>query len=221
MTDQLSQRFDVRDKFRLQALEAAARAIRAGQCIVLPTDTVYGIGADAYNAHAVQSLLNAKERGRDMPPPVLIAEAEMLAALVADLPQAVEDLCQECWPGALTLIMKAQADLGMGLGRTAGTIAVRVPDEESTRELLRWTGPLAVSSANISGRPAAMSIDEAYEMLGNKVAVYLDSGPSRLGVASTIVDIASDPRGRIVRQGACELETIRRFLPHCAAKVDS
>lgn len=195
------QRFDLATQAR-EGLQAAEEALAAGQLVVLPTDTVYGIGADAFNPAAVQELLDAKNRGRDMPPPVLIAEPAMLRALVATVPPEVAALIDRFWPGALTLIMKAQASLRIDLGRTQGTIAVRVPDHDGARALLRRVGPLAVSSANVSGQPAATSVEQAIAQLGNSVAVYLDAGPTPGPVASTIIDLASTPDGRIVRAGA-------------------
>lgn len=195
------------------ALDAAVEAIRAGECIVLPTDTVYGIGADALAAPAVQRLLNAKHRGRDMPPPVLIAEPAMLAALADSPAPAARALAGACWPGALTLILKAQPGLRMDLGETAGTIALRVPDHEFTRRLLRRTGPLAVSSANVSGQPASTDVADAVGQLGNSVSVYLDAGPTPGDKPSTIVDFVSSEDGQVVRQGALALDDLRRVAP--------
>lgn len=119
-------------------------------------------------------------------------------------------------PGALTLILNAQPRTGMDLGETRGTIAVRVPDDESARALLRVTGPLAVSSANVSGRPAATTAQEAHDQLGDRVAVYLDGGPAAGGVASTIVDFASTPDGVVLRAGAIGLDELRRHAPQVA-----
>ena len=158
------------------ALTDALEAVRAGECIVLPTDTVYGIGANALDPAAVQRLLDAKERGRDMPPPVLIAEPSMLRAVVDEVPAAASALARQFWPGALTLILKAQPKSGMDLGDTGGTVAVRVPAHDGARALLRRTGPLAVSSANVSGQPAAVTCDDARQQLGDRVSVYLDAG---------------------------------------------
>lgn len=198
---------------RDEAIQAALSAVRAGECIVLPTDTVYGIGADASSADAVQRLLDAKQRGRDMPPPVLIAEPAMLGALAAEVPHAAQALADACWPGALTLILKAQNGLRMDLGDTDGTIAVRVPDHDFARALLRRTGPLAVSSANVSGEPASTRVFDAITMLGNSVSVYLDAGATPGGVASTIVDFVGRADGRIVRQGAITADVIRQHAP--------
>ncbi|HSN43973.1 MAG TPA: Sua5/YciO/YrdC/YwlC family protein, partial [Propionibacteriaceae bacterium] len=114
------------------ALEAAQRAVAAGECIVLPTDTVYGIGVGAFSAEAVQRLLEAKRRGRDMPPPVLIAEPAMLGALATSVSAWATSLAEAYWPGPLTLILTAHPSLHMDLGDTRGTIAVRVPDHDFT-----------------------------------------------------------------------------------------
>ena len=195
------------------ALTAAGAALAAGDCVVLPTDTVYGIAADASNPEAIGRLLAAKRRGRDMPPPVLIGEAAMLPALVAEVPAAVAELAARFWPGALTLILRAQDGLRMELGDTHGTLAVRVPDLAVTRELLRQTGPLAVSSANLSGQPAATRVAEAITQLGDRVAVYLDGGPTPGPTGSTIVDFVSTPSGRIVRAGAIPYRMLAEVTP--------
>lgn len=199
------------------ALSEAVAAVRGGRCIVLPTDTVYGIGADAFDPEAVQGLLDAKERGRDMPPPVLIAEASMLRAIADEVPTAAAALARALWPGALTLVLKAQPRSGMDLGDTEGTVAVRVPDHEGARALLRRTGPLAVSSANVSGQSAGLTCEETRAQLGDRVAVYLDGGPVGGGVASTIVDFAASPEGRVLREGAIPLETLHEYAPDVIA----
>lgn len=205
---------DVTDpQIRVDSLRRAAESLKEGECVVLPTDTVYGIGADALDPLAVQRLLMAKGRGRDMPPPVLIGDAAVLPALCDRVPAAARDLAEAFWPGGLTLIFRAQEDLTMDLGETNGTIAVRVPDQDAARDLLRITGPLAVSSANKSGHPAALEIGDALSQLGTSVAVYLDGGPSRIGESSTIIDFASDDAGKVLRQGALSIEDIHRVAP--------
>jgi L-threonylcarbamoyladenylate synthase len=211
------QRFDCTDQSlsHTDAAEAARRAVEAGECIVLPTDTVYGIGADAFSPQAVQGLLNAKERGRDMPPPVLIGEASLIRALATDVPAQASELVARHWPGALTVIVKIQPSLTMDLGDAEGTIALRVPDHELAREVLRRTGPLAVSSANISGQPAALTCDDAIDQLGASVAVYLDGGTLGGGNSrpSTIVDFTRLDSGEVLRRGALSLEVLRETLP--------
>lgn len=199
------------------ALEAAREVVAEGRCIVFPTDTVYGVGAAAFNREAVERLLAAKQRGRDMPPPVLIAESSMLPALVDAIPDAARDLVDRFWPGALTIILNAQRSLPLDLGDTGGTVAIRVPDLDQARSLLRRTGPLAVSSANISGEPAATTVERAEEMLGDSVAIYLDGGPARGEEPSTIVDFSVDDHGRVLRRGAISVEALREVVPELQA----
>lgn len=192
---------------REAALAAAVDAVRGGGLIVLPTDTVYGIGADAFTPDAVAALLEAKGRGRDTPPPVLIGDHAVLLALAADVPDYVEDLTDALWPGALTVILTAQRSLTWDLGETRGTVALRMPDDETALELLRSTGPLAVSSANRHGKPAALSVLDAATQLGDAVEIYLDGGPARIGESSTILDTTVTP-AEIVRQGSLSKERI-------------
>ncbi|AZN29909.1 threonylcarbamoyl-AMP synthase [Flaviflexus salsibiostraticola] len=193
------------------ALDAASVAISNGRLIVLPTDTVYGIGADAFNPAAVANLLAAKGRGRQMPPPVLVGTKETAEALADALPDAARTLIDRFWPGALTIIVTAQPSLAWDLGETAGTVALRMPDSEPALDLLQRTGPLAVSSANKTGQPAALTVEEASAMLGEAVSLYLDGGQAGGGVASTIVDLTSAPY-RIVRQGAVPREEIAALI---------
>lgn len=212
------QRFDctVDDPVALAtATEAARQAVERGECIVLPTDTVYGIGADAFDPDAVQRLLDAKRRGRDMPPPVLIAEPSLIRALATDVSLPAADLVERHWPGPLTIIVKRQPSLRMDLGESEGTVALRVPDHELAREILRGTGPMAVSSANLSGRPAAVTCDEAIDQLGDDVAVYLDGGPvgGPESQPSTIVDFTRRPTGQVLRHGALSLELLQETCP--------
>jgi len=193
------------------AIAAAQEVVRAGDCLVLPTDTVYGIGADALQPAAVAALLAAKRRGRDMPPPVLVSDVAMVRALAAEVPQDATILGEALWPGALTLILPSQANLRMDLGDREGTIAVRVPDHDFTRELLRATGPLAVSSANVNKRPPAATVMDAWDQLGAEVALYLDCGPASEPVPSTIVDLTGE-RPRILRQGRISREQIASLV---------
>jgi len=174
------------------AIEAAAQAVQRGALVVLPTDTVYGIGADAFDHRAVQALLNAKGRGREMPPPVLISAVTTLDALATKVPTYVQALIRAFWPGPLTLVCQQQPSLTWDLGDTRGTVAVRMPDHEVALALLERTGPLAVSSANLSGLPAATEAAAAEGMLGDRVEVVLDAGPSLQRRASTILDVRGE-----------------------------
>lgn len=194
------------------ALDEAVAAVSRGALVVLPTDTVYGIGADAFTPPAVQALLDAKGRGRQMPPPVLMPDVRTLDGLAADVPADARALAEAFWPGGLTLIVRAQPSLAWDLGETHGTVALRVPDHPSALALLRRTGPMAVSSANRTGSPAAVTAQDAYDQLGDSVALYLDAGDAPGQVASTIVD-ATGPTLRLVRAGALTLEQLREVAP--------
>lgn len=197
------------DEFE-QGIAAAAEAIGAGELIVMPTDTVYGLAADAFAPAAVQKLLDAKGRGRDMPPPVLVSATSTIHALANDVPAWVMRMLDELWPGPLTIVCHQQPSLTWDLGDSRGTVAVRMPDDERALTLLRHTGPLAVSSANTTGGQAAENAEDAHEMLTGAVSVYLDGGRTAGPTPSTIVDItAATPR--VLRDGGISLETLHRF----------
>lgn len=202
------------------AVDAASLAIQRGRLVVLPTDTVYGIAADAFDAGAVQRLLDAKGRGRDMPPPVLVGSAGTLDALASDVPPYVRPLVDAFWPGPLTVVCHEQSSLQWDLGDTRGTVAVRMPDHEVARQLLDRTGPLAVSSANLTGHDAATDADQAMEMLGEKVAVVIDGGTTPGNVPSTIVD-ATGERPRLLRLGAISVERLNDVLAEHQVTVET
>lgn len=213
----MSDLFDSRDPAQLlPGMRQARHAIGRGQLIVMPTDTVYGVAADAFSAPAVAKLLAAKGRGRQSPPPVLVAGLTTMRALVAEVPEPVERLVERFWPGGLTIVLPAQPSLSWDLGDTGGTVAVRMPDHHIALELLEECGPLAVSSANLTGRPAAVAIDDAMDMLGDSVAVYVDGGPSDHGIASTIIDatgLVTGERGvRVLRDGAVSRDELQDVL---------
>ena len=206
----------------LTGMRLAKVSLGRNELVVLPTDTVYGLAADAFSPVAVSALLAAKGRGPQSPPPVLIGTIQTLQALAEDIPEVAHRLAQTFWPGALTMILKSQASLTWDLGETKGTVALRMPDHKIALALLQETGPLAVSSANLTGEPAATTCQQAEQYLDSKVAVYLDGGNSPKGEASTILDLtglvdAYDAAGKlsttgkikIVRSGALSAEKIR------------
>jgi len=211
------------DAALLTGMRLARAAIGRGELVVIPTDTVYGVAANAFNPAAVTRLLDAKGRGRTSPPPVLIPGVETLDALAETVPDEVRALVAEFWPGGLTVILPARDSLAWDLGETRGTVALRVPSNRVVLELLAETGPLAVSSANLTGQPAAMTAAEAEGMLGDSVAVYLDDGTAGTGyegfdagTGSTIVDatglVRSTGKLRIVRSGVIADEAIREIV---------
>jgi tRNA threonylcarbamoyl adenosine modification protein (Sua5/YciO/YrdC/YwlC family) len=205
----MSARYDCSDAAqRAAGISAAIEAVREGELVVLPTDTVYGIASDAFTPAAVTRLLAAKGRGRDMPAPVLVGTVRAAEALVEDLGAFGRDLIDEFWPGALTLVCTASKSLRWDLGDTKGTVAVRMPLHGVALDLLKQSGPLAVSSANLSGSPAATTVDEAQAQLGSTVSVYLDAGPCLGGAASTILDL-TPTIPRLLRAGAIDVDRLR------------
>ena len=197
-------------------VEAAVAAIRAGQLVVLPTDTVYGLAADAFSPDAVGRLLEAKGRGRSMPTPVLVPALRTLDGLVDIVPPAARLLVEQFWPGGLTLVLRHAASLSWDLGETKGTVALRMPLDPIALAVLEQTGPLAVSSANRSGLPPATDAAEAARQLGTAVEVYLDGGPSGDPVPSTILDLTGE-LPTVIRLGAVPLEQLQALLPDLAA----
>lgn len=205
----MSRGYDCADpQERPDGIADAASTVRRGELVVLPTDTVYGIGSDAFSPTAVAGLLSAKGRGRDMPPPVLVGSVRAAQALIDDLGRHGQDLIEEFWPGPLTLVCTATPSLSWDLGDTKGTVAVRMPMQPVALELLKEVGPMAVSSANTSGESAATTAGEARHQLGDSVGVYLDGGTCDTGVPSTIVDMTyAVPR--VLREGAIPVERLR------------
>ncbi len=201
---------DDNDEERARGLEAAESVLRSGELVVLPTDTVYGVAADAFDPAAVRRLLRAKGRGRDKPPPVLVAAVTTLDALATKIPSFAREMAEELWPGPLTLVCRQQPSLTWDLGDSRRTVALRMPDCDLALELIRALGPLAVSSANRSGMPAATSVDEAREMLGAAVSVYLDGGRLTDAAPSTILDVTG-PTPRLLREGVLDLARLRTF----------
>ncbi len=209
----MSARYDCADaQQRDEGLAAAVSAVQAGRLVVLPTDTVYGVGADAFSPKAVTDLLAAKGRGRNMPPPVLVGSVRAAAALTESLGAFGQDLIDEFWPGPLTLVFRSSSTLMWDLGDTMGTVAVRMPLHPVALDLLRRTGPMAVSSANRHSLPAATTADEAQNQLGDAISVYLDGGPCTDNVPSTILDLTGTVP-RMLRAGALSVDDLRKVVP--------
>lgn len=205
--------YDCRDPaIRVDAVATAADSVAAGELVVLPTDTVYGLGADAFQPAAVTELLRVKGRGRGFPVPVLVGSWQTIDGLVTDVDQRTRDLIESFWPGGLTLVVRHAPTLSWDLGEASGTVAVRMPLHPVAIELLETTGPMAVSSANRHGEPPAQTAAEARRQLGEDVAVYLEDGQVPGGVASTIVDVTGE-RPRVLRLGALELDELKKVAP--------
>lgn len=196
---------------RATGLASAVSAAKGGRLVVMPTDTVYGIGADAFDGDAVAALLAAKGRGRDMPVGVLVGSWHTIDGLVYSVPPSARELIQAFWPGALSLVVRHAPSLQWDLGNSAGTVMLRMPLHPVAIELLREVGPMAVSSANISGSPAAVTAQDARTQLGERVEVYLDAGPSPQGAASTIVDLTGESP-RVLREGPVGVADVAKVL---------
>ncbi|GLZ39115.1 L-threonylcarbamoyladenylate synthase [Actinokineospora sp. NBRC 105648] len=196
---------------REDGLGAAASAVRSGRLVVLPTDTVYGIGCDAFSPTAVSALLTAKNRGPDMPVGVLVGSWATIDGLVLSVPHTARTLVEAFWPGDLSIVLPHAPSLNWDLGRTGGTVMLRMPLHPVAIELLREVGPMAVSSANRSGQPPAATAAEAVTQFQDLVGVYLDGGPSGDLVPSTIVDLTGD-EPLVLREGAVSLPALREAL---------
>jgi tRNA threonylcarbamoyl adenosine modification protein (Sua5/YciO/YrdC/YwlC family) len=197
---------------REKGIAAAVDAVRRDELIVIPTDTVYGLGVDAFSHTGVQRLLAAKQRGRDMPVPVLVGSWRTIDGLVNSVSPVVRELVQAFWPGGLTLVVEHAPSLVWDLGDAAGTVAIRMPLHPIALEVLNATGPMAVSSANISGRPPATTAAQAREQLDWLVGVYLEAGDCGEPIASTILDVTGE-RPRLLRAGAVSVEELREVVP--------
>jgi L-threonylcarbamoyladenylate synthase len=208
----VTQTFDTTDEAqRSTGIASAVSAVKDGRLVVLPTDTVYGVGADAFDPAAVTALLAAKGRGRDMPVPVLVGSWQTIDGLAFAVPEAARELIHAFWPGALSIVVQQAPSLQWDLGEGRGKVMVRMPLHPVAIELLREVGPMAVSSANISGRPPAITADDARRQLGELVGVYLDAGPSQQQAASTIIDLTG-PTPQILREGPVGADEIATVL---------
>jgi L-threonylcarbamoyladenylate synthase len=201
---------------REAGISAAARAVGSGQLVVLPTDTLYGIGADAFDSTAVGDLLQAKGRGRSMPVPVLIGSWDTMDGLVTFVPDRVRRLIEAFWPGGLTLVVEHAPSLAWDLGDSRGTVAVRMPLHPVAIELLTQTGPMAVSSANRTGQAPPATVEDAQEQLGDNVSVYLDGGTIPAAMASTIVDVTAEVP-KVLRLGAVTMDALREIVPEISS----
>jgi L-threonylcarbamoyladenylate synthase len=199
---------------RERGIRAAVAAVRVGRLVVLPTDTVYGIGATAQRAKSVAALHAAKGR-TDTPSPVLIGAREDLDGLVDELPAEAAALVDAFWPGGLTIVLRHAARLDWSLG-TQGTTWFRVPAHPVALAVLAQTGPMAVFSADVDGMPHAGTAAEALEQFGGTVDVYLEAGPLSPDPPSTVVTFEHE-LPRLMRAGAVPLAVLRTVLPDLLA----
>lgn len=187
----------------LEALPQALEILKSGGLVAFPTDTVYGVGALAFDGRAVESIYAAKDRPVEKAIPVLIGDLADLGRVGINIPDAAHKLAARFWPGPLTILVPKRGDLPEAVSSTA-TVGVRVPDHEVARALLRATGPLAVTSANISGRQSPVTAQEVYGQLAGRIALIIDGGKTPGGVPSTLVDCTTAEL-RVLRDGPIAL----------------
>ena len=196
-----------------RAIDEVVQALRCGGLVILPTDTVYGVGCDIWQPEAVARLYWAKRRPRHMAIPILLSSAEYVYRVARDLPERFKLVAARFWPGGLTLILPRHPDVPDIISAGKTTIAVRMPNHPLALRLIeRMGGALAVTSANLSGKPASKTVEEALTDLDERVAIALDGGRCLGGVASTIIDLVSDPP-RLLREGAVDVKDLRQVLP--------
>lgn len=188
----------------------ALQVLRAGGLVAFPTDTVYGVGALAFDGKAVESIYAAKDRPVEKAIPVLIGDSEDLKKVAIDIPETARRLAARFWPGPLTILVPKRVDLPESVSATE-TVGVREPDHEVARGLLRAAGPMAVTSANISGAQSPVTAGQVYEQLGGRIALIIDGGRTPGGVPSTLVDCTA-PELKILREGPLSLEQLRSAL---------
>lgn len=199
--DRPTEAFDTRGPDRDFAISAAAAALQRGELVVVPTDTVYGVAADAFQPSATRRVFVAKRRARSVPLPVLVRSPKQLLGLTPRVPEEADRLMAAYWPGPVTIVVAADDNLRWDLGLNQGTVAVRMPFDDVTLDLIRAVGPIACTSANLHGHPPATTVPEAQGQLGAEVRVYLDDGPRRTTQASAVVDLTrGEPH--VLRSGA-------------------
>lgn len=193
-------------------LDAAVRFLREGGVATIPTDTLYGLAADAFNSDAIERVFAIKERPEGMALPVLLADMEQLSLVAREVPEAAQVLAEAYWPGPLTLIVWRAEGLPPRLTAGNATVAVRVPDHPVPRELAQRLGrPITGTSANISGAPDPKSLDELRRQVGERVHCVVSAGPVPAGTASTIVDLTGDAP-KLIREGAIPFAEIAGIL---------
>ena len=195
------------------AIDIAATAIQSGGLVAFPTETVYGLGANAWDADAVHKIFRAKGRPATDPLIAHICSADQLDDIARDTPALARELCRRFWPGALTLVLKKSAKLPANLSAGLDTVAVRMPDHAVAAALIKAAGvPIAAPSANRFSRPSPTTAQHVLDELANDIDVLLDAGPTTIGLESTIVSLVDDPP-QLLRPGGIALEALRQVIP--------
>lgn len=191
-----------------RAIPRALEILRTGGLVAFPTDTVYGLGALAFDQTAIESIYLAKDRPPEKAIPILLADVDDLDRVARDVPELARRLAARFWPGPLTLVVPKRVDLPAAVSAT-DTVGVRIPDNDIARTLLRAAGPMAVTSANLSGRENPRTVSEVIAQLNGRVPLVVDGGETRGGVPSTVVDVSSGAEPVILREGPITLDEIK------------
>lgn len=195
-----------------ETIRAAAEAIRRGELVAFPTETVYGLAADAFNADAVARVCEVKGRPANNPLPVQVASQDDITRVAVDIPDVAWELIRRFMPGPLTIVLRASPDLPQMVTAGTGTVGVRIPDHPVALALIRAAGTAIVApSANPSGEPPPTSTKEVLMYLDGRIEYVLDADPTQLKVASTVLDLTCSPP-RILRHGAISDEDLAPFL---------
>lgn len=190
----------------INVIPRAIEILKAGGLVAFPTDTVYGVGALAFDGKAVESIYLAKDRPIEKAIPILIGDSDDLRKVGTDIPDSAHKLAFRFWPGPLTILVPKRADLPEAVSAT-DTVGVRVPDHDLARALLRAAGPMAVTSANISGKQSPVTGEDVYEQLGGRIDLIIDGGKTPGGVPSTLVDCTTVGL-KVLRDGPISLEEL-------------
>ncbi|MGQ9456638.1 MAG: L-threonylcarbamoyladenylate synthase [Armatimonadota bacterium] len=198
-----------------EAIETAAEAIRSGELVIFPTETVYGLACDAINESAIERVFDAKGRDKKHPLPVQIASVTDLSRVASRIPEIAFKLAERFWPGPLTLVLPKSEHISFKITGSTETIGIRIPDHPVALAILnRVRIPIIATSANITGQNPPITAQEAIASIGEKVAVVLDAGECKIRVPSTVLDVSVTPP-HILRVGAISVDEIRDIIPDC------
>jgi len=192
------------------AIKQAADVIQAGGVAAFPTDTVYGIGVSAFNEKAIEKIYEVKGRSYLKAIPILVGDLESLKRITPPISPKFQRIIAKFWPGALTLVLPLLPDMPGNLS-PAATIGLRLPDHDQVRDLLRVTGPLAATSANLSGKASALTAAEVLQQLEGRIDLILDGGSVPGGQASTVLDCSGE-KLKVLRKGPIDMDSILRVL---------
>lgn len=208
----MSEYIDFKNEIEDEVLKEVAKTIKEGGIVVFPTETVYGIGTNALNEEAVKKLYDIKQRPLSKPISLLVNNIDMIKKITKDITKQEEDIIKEFFPGPLTIILKKKSIIPDIVTANSDTVGIRMPANEIALKLIDYAGvPLATSSSNISGKPSGINLKDSIRDFDEKVDYFIDAGTSKIGIASTIVQVTNGAI-KILRQGSISEEQIKNFV---------